>query len=190
MWAKIHKFWIIYKLNGKKLFNQKKKSIFAKNKKSLMENNKKINLSIIIPVYNVEKYIRQCLDSVFNQGMKDDYFEIIIINDGTQDHSIEVIQDIIDHHKNIKIISQNNQGVSTARNNGIEKAIGKYILMLDSDDLLVDNSLPILLEKALSYEYDLIVADYTEMTNDSIAKKLTKNNIPVFFEEKLANNYF
>ena len=163
---------------------RKKKVSLQKIKTSLMENNKKINLSIIIPVYNVEKYIRQCLDSVFNQGMKDDYYEIIIINDGTQDHSIEVIQDIIDHHKNVKIISQNNQGVSTARNNGIEKAIGKYILMLDSDDLLVDNSLPILLEKALSYEYDLIVADYTEMTNDSIAKKVIKNNIPVFFEEK------
>lgn len=137
-------------------------------------NKKKIDLSIIIPVYNVEKYIRQCLNSVFNQGMKDENYEIIIINDGTQDHSIEVIQDIINQHKNITIISQKNQGVSIARNNGIEKASGEYILMLDSDDLLVENTLSVLLEKALTSKVDLIVANYIEMTDKEIL--MNKNN--------------
>ena len=151
-----------------------------------MKNNKKknIDLSIIIPVYNVEKYIRQCLNSVFNQGMKDENYEIIIINDGTQDHSIEVIQDIINQHKNITLISQKNQGVSIARNNGIEKASGKYILMLDSDDLLVENTLSVLLEKALTSKVDLIVANYIEMTDEEILINKNKTLFSSDFTEK------
>lgn len=150
-----------------------------------MKNNKKeIDLSIIIPVYNVEKYIRQCLNSVFNQGIKDENYEIIIINDGTQDHSIEVIQDIINQHENITIISQKNQGVSIARNNGLKKASGKYILMLDSDDLLIDNALPVLLEKALASNVDLIVANYIEMTDKEIQTKNSKTLYSLDFIEK------
>lgn len=151
----------------------------------MKNNNKKnIDLSIIIPVYNVEKYIRQCLNSVFNQGMKDENYEIIIINDGTQDHSIEVIQDIINQHKNITLISQKNQGVSIARNNGIEKASGKYILMLDSDDLLVENTLSVLLEKALTSKVDLIVANYIEMTDEEILINKNKTLFSSDFTEK------
>ena len=74
--------------------------------------------SIIIPVYNVEKYIEKCLDSVFNQT-EDDY-EVIVVNDGTPDNSIELIKDY-----NVKIINQKNQGLSAARNKGAEKAKGE-----------------------------------------------------------------
>ena len=106
------------------------------------------DLSIIVPVYNVEKYIRPCIESVFNQGLDDNCFEVIIVNDGTTDNSMEMITDIIRQHNNVTIINQENQGLSVARNNGIAIAKGQYILMPDSDDLLIDNSLKPLLEIA------------------------------------------
>ena len=125
-----------------------------------------MDLRIIVPVYNVEEYIRPCIESIFKQGLNDDDFEVIIVNDGTEDNSIGVIQDIINEHDNIIVINQENQGLSVARNNGIALAKGEYILMLDSDDLLIENRLHILLDKALETKVDLIVADYLRMTNE------------------------
>lgn len=83
--------------------------------------------SIIIPVYNVEKYIKKCLDSVFNQTFKN--FEVIVINDGTPDKSMDIVKQY-----DVKIIEQKNQGQSAARNNGIKTAKGDYLIFLDSDD--------------------------------------------------------
>ena len=126
-------------------------------------------LSIILPVYNVEKYIRPCIESVFMQGLDDADFEVIIINDGTKDRSMEVIADIIQAHSNIIVINQKNQGLSVVRNNGIAIAKGEYILMPDSDDLLIENSLKPLLDKALESQADLVVADFLTMTEQEIA---------------------
>ena len=138
-----------------------------------------VPLSIIIPVYQVERYIRPCIESVFRQGLKDKDFELIIVNDGTKDQSMEMITDIIDQHSNITVINQTNQGLSGARNNGIVRARGEYILMPDSDDMLVTNSLPFLLEKALSSKADIVVADFLRVDDkemdqypfDSIVQK-------------------
>ena len=147
-----------------------------------MEEDLGLLLSIIVPVYNVEKYIRPCMESIFQQGLDEDCFEVIIVNDGTKDHSMEVIQDIIEQHKNIIVINQENQGLSVARNNGIAKAKGEYILMPDSDDLLIENSLKPLLEKAIETKVDLVVADYTVMTDEEIE---SANNYPEKKETKL-----
>ena len=127
-----------------------------------------MDLSIIIPVYNVEKYIRACIESVFRQSLDESRFEVIIVNDGTQDRSMEVIADIISQHHNITIINQENQGLSVARNNGIAVAKGKYILMPDSDDLLIESHLKPLLEKALETNADLLLADFIELNNEEI----------------------
>ena len=125
-------------------------------------------LSIIVPVYNVEKYIRPCIESIFNQRLDDADFEVIIINDGSTDRSMEMITDIIGLHQNITVIHQKNQSLSVARNNGIAAAKGEYILMPDSDDLLIENSLKPLLEKALETKVDLVVADFLTMTDKEI----------------------
>ena len=125
-------------------------------------------LSIIVPVYNVEKYIRPCIESIFNQGLDETDFEVIIINDGSTDRSMEMITDIIGQHQNITVINQENQGLSVARNNGIAKARGQYILMPDSDDLLIENSLIPILDIATESQADLIVADFLRMTNEEI----------------------
>lgn len=129
-----------------------------------------IQLSIIVPVYNVEEYIRPCIESIFRQNLDEECFEVIIVNDGTEDRSMEIIQDIIEQHKNITVINQENQGLSVARNNGISMAKGEYILMPDSDDLLIENSLPALLDKALETKADLIVADFLKMNDEEIVQ--------------------
>ena len=125
-------------------------------------------LSIIFPVYNVEKYVRKSFESIFKQGLDDADYEVIIVNDGTKDRSMEMIADIIAAHQNIAVINQENQGLSVARNNGIKVAKGEYILMPDSDDLLIENSLKPLLEKALETKVDLVVADFLTMTDEEI----------------------
>ena len=127
-----------------------------------------IKLSIVVPVYNVEKYIRPCIESIFKQGLDDNDFEVIIVNDGTPDHSMEMIEDIIQQHNNITVINQENLSLSVARNNGIAAAKGEYILMPDSDDLLIENSLKPLLEKALETKVDLVIADFLTMSNEEI----------------------
>jgi glycosyltransferase involved in cell wall biosynthesis len=127
-----------------------------------------MDLSIIVPVYNVEKYVRSCIESIFKQELDEDRFEVIIVNDGTKDRSMEVIEDIIAAHTNITVINQENLGLSVARNNGIAAAKGEYILMPDSDDLLIENSLMPLLEKALETKVDMVVADFLSMTDEEI----------------------
>ncbi len=126
-------------------------------------------LSIIVPVYNVEKYIRPCFESIFKQGLDESIFEVIIVNDGSTDHSMEMIEDIISQHHNIIVINQENQGLSVARNNGIAQAKGEYIFMPDSDDLVIDNSLLPILEIALRTKVDMVVADFLTMNDEEIA---------------------
>ena len=89
-------------------------------------------VSVIVPVYNVEKYLKKCLDSLVNQTLKD--IEIICVNDGSTDNSLQILQEYANTHPNIVIVDQENQGVSLARNNGIKKAKGGYIGFVDPDD--------------------------------------------------------
>lgn len=133
-----------------------------------MIGNNELKLSIIVPVYNVEQYIRPCVESIFRQGLDDSEFEVILVNDGTEDNSIKVISDIIADHQNIKLLEQDNQGPSVARNYGISNAVGKYILFVDSDDLLVNNILPRLLSLAINSSVDLLVGNYLRLNSEEI----------------------
>ena len=140
-----------------------------------------MDLSIVVPVYNVEKYVRTCIESIFKQGLDEKCFEVIIVNDGSTDRSLEVITDIISQHSNIVVINQENQGLSVARNNGIAAAKGEYILMPDSDDILIENSLAPLLEISTDTKADLVVADFFTMTNEEI----TSFNIKDFMQPEI-----
>lgn len=124
-----------------------------------------MELSIIIPIYNVEQYVHICLDSIYRQGIDEELFEVILINDGTENRSIEVIADIIYNHSNIKVINQKNQGLSVARNNGIAIANGEYILFVDSDDQLIYNSLKPLIESAITSKADLVMAEFIKIND-------------------------
>ena len=127
-----------------------------------------MELSIIVPIYQVEEYIRPCIESIFIQGLDEEAYEIILVNDGTRDKSIEKIDDFIKSHSNIKVIEQENKGLSAARNIGVEHAVGKYILFVDSDDLLIEHSLCLLVEDIKKHTPDLLVAGFVKKDNNEI----------------------
>ena len=133
-------------------------------------------ISVIIPVYNTEKYVEKCLESLAKQEMKD--FEVIIVNDGSTDNSENVIKNYMQSSKlNIKYLEKENGGLASARNYGVEKASGKYISFLDSDDYL-DKNLFSELEKYIDKDIDLI--KFKMKTVDEKGKVIEKLDGPVF----------
>ncbi|MGV3073737.1 glycosyltransferase [Clostridium baratii] len=115
-----------------------------------------MKLSIIVPVFNVEKYIKKCIESLIKINRED--MEILIIDDGSTDNSIEKISNIND--KRIKIIKQENRGLSGARNTGLKNSVGKYILFVDSDDYISDNDcINKMIIKAEENKSDIIIAN-------------------------------
>ena len=127
-----------------------------------------IALSVIIPVYNVEKYLPHCLESVLIQA--DNNIEVIAINDGSIDKSPEILDQYATQYPSLKIINQPNQGVSAARQKGITVAHGKYILFLDADDFLEASSLSILYKKAIEADADMVLMDYYTYNPDDQKK--------------------
>ncbi|MFP2994583.1 glycosyltransferase [Spongiivirga sp. MCCC 1A20706] len=113
-------------------------------------------ISIIIPIYNVEKYISKCISSVYDQDLEYDQFEVIIVDDESPDNSLEIAKNIAIDHANINIISQKNKGLGGARNTGILNAEGKYLLFLDSDDYLLPNTLHNITKIAQNDELDIL----------------------------------
>ena len=128
-----------------------------------------LSLSIIVPLYNTEPYIRPCLESLYRQGLDENTFEVIVVNDGSTDKSMERVSELTRQHANLTVIDQENQGISVARNNGMAKATGEFLLFMDSDDVLIDNSLPPLLETARKAQADITVAQLIRMTDKEIA---------------------
>ena len=98
-------------------------------------------LSIIIPVYNVENYVGKCLESCLNQDIPKNEYEIIVVNDGTKDNSVQVIEKYITPENNIRLIHRKNGGLSAARNTGLKEAKGEYVWFVDSDDWIENNVL-------------------------------------------------
>lgn len=115
-------------------------------------------ISIVIPVYNVEKYLRQCLDSVISQTFTD--FECICVNDGSMDNSLLILQEYSYKDNRFKIISLQNKGVSYARNIGMKYSIGEYITFVDSDDWIQNDYLQILYKSIIENNKDVVVAHY------------------------------
>lgn len=105
-------------------------------------------LSIIIPVYNMEKYLEQCLLSCMNQDLPPEDYELVCINDGSQDKSLTILRSFEQKYSNVVVIDQVNQGVSAARNTGVERAKGDYIWFVDSDDMIKPNCLGMLKKTA------------------------------------------
>lgn len=114
-------------------------------------------ISVIVPVYNVEKYLIRCLDSILNQTFKD--IELILVNDGSKDHSLLICQEYATTDNRITVIDQKNQGSSVARNKGLEIAKGDYIIHIDSDDWLELNMLELLYNKAVESDADIVACN-------------------------------
>lgn len=112
----------------------------------------KCYFSIIIPVYNCEKYVAECLDSCLEQDIPSDEYEIICIDDGSTDKSPKILDDYAAKYPNINVIHKENEGVSIARNTGIDAALGEYLWFVDSDDLIKENILSTLKQSAQKKE--------------------------------------
>lgn len=113
-------------------------------------------LSIILPVYNVEKYVEKCIRSIENQDVPQNEYEIIAIDDGSPDKSVSIIQKLQSEYSNIRLVHKANGGLSSARNYGLQYACGEYIWFIDSDDYIEPNILSVLLRTAYSEHLDLV----------------------------------
>lgn len=113
-------------------------------------------LSIVVPMYNVEEYIERCLLSLIHQNLAGCQYEIIVVNDGTKDNSCDVVTRLQREYQNIRLIHKANGGLSSARNRGIEEARGKYIMFVDSDDYLIENTLGYLIDTLESKGLDFV----------------------------------
>ena len=125
-----------------------------------MENFKMIKLSFIVPVYNVEQYLRKCIDSLLAQDIPSSEYEIILVDDGSPDKCPQICDEYAAAHKNVQVIHQKNGGLSAARNTGIEVAKGGYICFVDSDDFWEENALGGLLTRIKRDNLDVLRFDY------------------------------
>lgn len=123
-------------------------------------------ISVIIPVYNVERYLAQCLDSVLGQTFQD--FEVICVNDGSTDKSGEILEQYAAKCSLIKIINQENQGASVARNTGLGIALGDWISFIDSDDIVHPQMLEIAYKQAVWNNADFVQYKYEEFKTDGV----------------------
>lgn len=119
-------------------------------------------VSIVIPVYNCENYIRTCMESITNQTYRN--IEVIIINDGSKDKTKDIINSFISKDSRIIYIEQENSGPSMARNNGIDKATGEYLIFIDSDDTVEENYVEILLKSILDEKNDIVCCGYSDIS--------------------------
>lgn len=127
--------------------------------------------TVIIPCYNVEHYVAECLDSMLNQNTSYNV-EIITIDDGSTDSTAEILRQYSTRMTNFRIISQCNKGLSGARNTGIREARGKYLIFIDSDDYVTSDYIDCLLKKAFSKDADIVATGYYTFNNDY---KIIKN---------------
>ena len=132
-----------------------------------------MKLSIIIPVYNVEQYVERCLLSVTGQGISSDEYEIIVVNDGSTDGSLAAVEKITENFDNVRVVSQENQGLSAARNKGLSIAKGEYVWFVDSDDWIAENCLSEIIP-LLNQDIDCVSFSYCyyiDFSNKQIVSK-------------------
>lgn len=144
-----------------------------------------MKLSIIMPVYNVEKYLGISIETVLNQTLKD--FELIIVNDGSTDSSYEICKLYNQRYSCIKLISQENRGLSAARNTGLKYAVGEYIAFIDSDDMVREDMYEIMYNYAKKGNYDIVLCDFGKIEDhvDSIEECKQVNNAELPMEKRL-----
>jgi glycosyltransferase involved in cell wall biosynthesis len=156
--------------------------------------NTMLHLSIIIPVYNTEKFIKKCIDSCLNQNIQNNNYEIIIINDGSTDNSLEIINSYVKNNDNIHVFSQSNKKQGSARNNGLTKAVGEYIWFIDSDDWINENILKELIDYVFEKKPDILRFDAVNHFPNQLIRERKSYHVPnkiykgeeVFLENKFS----
>jgi len=144
-----------------------------------------IKISVIVPIYNTERYLSKCLDSLVNQTLKD--IEIIVVNDETPDNSQKIIDKFVKKYKNIKSYIKKNGGLSDTRNYGIKKATGEYIVFIDSDDYIDLSMLEKLYNSAKENKLDIVTCNCVKVYEDNDNKIVLKSNLN--YSDDVVKNY-
>lgn len=145
-----------------------------------------MKLSIIIPVYNVEQYVGKCIESCLNQDLPKDEYEIIVVNDGSPDNSVQIVEQYIKPENNVRLVHRENGGLSAARNTGIREAKGDYIWFVDSDDWIEPNVTANLVRHAFEKELDVLCFNYQYVYLDGSIKCCA---IPCEEEERVYDGF-
>ena len=136
-------------------------------------------VSVIVPIYNIGEYLKPCLDSIVNQTLKN--IQIICVNDGSEDQSLEIALDYARRDSRFTVISQKNSGLSVARNHGLKEACGEYIYFMDGDDILSSEALEELYRKACAEDLSIIYFDADCFSDDpEVEEQFVRNNIHLY----------
>ena len=130
-----------------------------------------VKISVIVPVYNCENYIEESIRSILNQSFKD--IEVICIDDGSTDDSLNILKELSMQDARLKVYTQENQGVSVARNNALEKVSGDYIYFFDADDYAVEDCLEKAYSNAVNNDSDMVIFYYDNYDDDLFLKHCT-----------------
>ena len=163
-----------------------KKELFSKKDIQNLETDENIDMSIVVPVYNAEKFLKKCMDSIVEQETKY-HFEVIAVNDGSKDKSIDILNDYEDKYDFVKVINQENGGAAKARNNGINHARGRYISFIDSDDFIDKSFVEIMLERAFKNDLDIAMCSYYEYDFESEKILCEKRRKEILIKGKLGD---
>lgn len=145
-------------------------------------------ISIIVPVYNVEKYLNQCVDSLLAQTYKD--FEIILVDDGSTDSSGVVCDNYEKNNPNIRVIHKENQGLGLARNTGLQHASGEYVTFIDSDDYANEHLLEDLYKGIIEEDVDVCIGGFKKITDSGNVLYEEKYDVQYFNQNKRTNDAF
>lgn len=145
-----------------------------------------VSISIVIPVYNNGSYIKKCIQSIFSQTFQK--YELIIVNDGSTDNTLEILYELLPTPNNIILITQKNQGVSGARNTGIQYATGKYITFIDSDDYISSNYLATLIEATHDGIFDWVLSGTSYIQENNEIRTLALNE-DIWEQQELKSKY-
>lgn len=129
-------------------------------------------LSFIVPIYNAEKYLRECVDSLLEQNFPKELYEIILYDDSSTDDSLNIANEYMKEHANVRVFNHPNVGVSQTRNAGLKEATGEYIWFIDNDDYIVKDILPVLYEWTRNEKVDMLIFDAIRFNADKNWKLL------------------
>lgn len=144
--------------------------------------------SVIVPVYNASKYLKECIDSIIKQDYQQ--LEIILIDDGSTDNSGEICDQYSKKDKRVKVIHKKNEGVSIARQTGVKSATGKYICCIDSDDWIAENYFEFFSSIIKEYSPEIVYCNYYTMVNEKKVKHEQQIEIGLYDKNKIIKNIF
>lgn len=146
-------------------------------------------ISVVVPIYNVEKYLKRCIESIIDQSYEN--IEIILVDDGSPDCCGKMCDSYLSVDSRIKVIHQENRGLSEARNSGIEKASGKYIVFIDSDDYIAENMIEKLYENIIRYDAQISCCGHCDIYEDSgvVIEPSKPENIKIMTAEEALSEF-